>query len=129
MTTDRRSGELAGEAPDELHHGPEASLDQSAAQELLGLVKELDADNERLRMRVLELLELMEDSVTAQVGGERRIAELERRCGALEAELVAVRNTRVMRLSAPLRRAYGRLRALSSTTQHDSERGTETGHG
>ena len=94
-----------------------AALDGAGMQELLDLVSELDADNERLRQRVLELLELMEGAVTAQVAGERRIAELEQHSAELRSELDAVRNTRVMRLTAPLRRAYGRLRARASTVE------------
>lgn len=85
-------------------------LEAAGMAELLALVEDLDADIERLRMRVLELLELMEEAVTAQVAGERRIAELEQHVAALEAEAQALRNTRVMRMAAPARRAYARLR-------------------
>lgn len=91
--------------------GVDLPLGAEGIEELVALVDELDADNERLRMRVLELLELMEDAVTAQVAGERRIAELEQRCAALEREIEALGNTRVMRVAAPARRVYARLRA------------------
>jgi hypothetical protein len=70
------------------------------------LIERLDADNERLRMKALDLMRLMEDAVTAQVAAERRAAEL-------EAELDALRNTKLMRVAAPARRLYARLRRRS----------------
>lgn len=79
--------------------------------ELLELVEQLDADNERLRMKSLDLMRLMEDAVTAQVAGERRIAELTDRVAVLDAELEAIARTRLMRLTAPLRSVYRRLRS------------------
>lgn len=79
--------------------------------ELLGLLEELDEDNERLRLRVLELLDLLEDAVTDQVVAERRAAELDGRVAALQSELDAVANTKVLRLTAPIRAVYARLRA------------------
>ena len=81
------------------------------AGELLGVVEQLDADNERLRMTSLDLMRLMEDVVTAQVAGERRIAELEEHNRRLEAELAALHSTKLMRAAAPFRRVYARLRA------------------
>jgi hypothetical protein len=78
--------------------------------ELLELVERLDADNARLRMKALDLMRMMEDVVTDQVAGERRIADLVEQNGRLEAELAAVRDTKLMRLSAPFRRVYGRVR-------------------
>jgi hypothetical protein len=78
--------------------------------ELLGLVERLDADNERLRMKSLDLMRVMEEGVDAQVAGERRIAELELQVGRLEAELAAIHRTKLMRFSAPLRRAYAAVR-------------------
>lgn len=67
------------------------------------LIARLDADNERLRMKVLEVLEWMEEAVSAGVDQERR-AE------ALEAELAAWRSTRIMRVLAPVRSLYARIR-------------------
>lgn len=82
--------------------------------ELLALIEELDIDNERLRTKVLDLMRLMEDTVTEQVAGERRIEELEARVASLEAEIESLENTRVMRIARPLRTAYARLRSLGS---------------
>ena len=78
---------------------------------LLDLVGQLDDDNERLRSKVLELMRLMEDAVTAQVAGERHIAELEAHVERVEAELDAIHRTRVMRITRPVRSWYGRVLA------------------
>lgn len=79
--------------------------------ELLALVEQLDADNERLRNKALDLARFAEDAVTAQVAGERRIDELTDRIALLEAEIDALQRTRLMRTTRPLRTAYGRLRS------------------
>ena len=79
-------------------------------EELLGLVERLDADNERLRMKSLDLMKLMEEAVTQQVAGERRIAELEEQNRRLEAEVSALHDTKLMRLAAPFRSVYARVR-------------------
>ena len=76
-----------------------------ALREAERLIDRLDADNERLRMKVLDLLRLMEAAVTERVDHELR-AE------ALEAELRAVQNTKIMRAVAPLRRLYARARGF-----------------
>lgn len=78
--------------------------------ELIELVEQLDADNERLRLARLELAKLMEDAVTEQVAGERRIAELADRVVLLERELEAINQTRLVRHTRPLRSLYARLR-------------------
>jgi len=78
--------------------------------ELLDLVEGLDADNERLRLRVLEVMAWMEDAVTAQVATERDLAACRQRANELAAELDAIRNTRSWRLLAPLRRVSGNVR-------------------
>ena len=74
-----------------------------ALREAQTLIEQLDADNERLRMKVLEVMRQWEAAV-----GERVDHEL--RAQALEAELHALHNTRIMRLVAPARRWYARLR-------------------
>jgi predicted nucleic acid-binding Zn-ribbon protein len=79
--------------------------------ELLALVEQLDTDNERLRMKVLELMEEMEETVTAQVAAERHIDELREQLQRQDAELRAVHTSKLMRFTAPLRRAYARLRS------------------
>lgn len=83
---------------------------EPALAELVELVERLDADNERLRLKALELMELMEAAVTEQVAGERRIDELERQVAALQTEVDALHGTRLMRLARPVRAAYGRMR-------------------
>ena len=67
--------------------------------ELLEGVERLDADNERLRMKALDLMRAMEDVVSDQVAGERRITELEEQNRRLEAELALVRHTKLMRFA------------------------------
>lgn len=93
---------------------PDSADELPDVGELLEIVERLDDDNERLRARVHELLELMEDAVTAQVAAERRADELAEQVRALDEELAAVRNTRVMRMTAPLRAAYARVRQRGS---------------
>jgi hypothetical protein len=87
-----------------------ASDDAPTVGELLELVERLDADNERLRMKALELGRLVEDAVTARVAVERAHAELRERYEVLDAELKALAGTRVLRAARPFRSAYGRLR-------------------
>ena len=82
--------------------GDELQLREALA-EAERLIDGLDAENERLRMKVLDLLRLMEAAVSERVDHELR-AE------ALEAELHALEHTKVMRLVAPLRRVYARVR-------------------
>jgi chromosome condensin MukBEF ATPase and DNA-binding subunit MukB len=72
---------------------------REALREAQRLIDRLDADNERLRMKVLDLMRFMEAAVTERVDHELR-AE------ALEAELHALQHTKIMRAVAPLRRIY-----------------------
>ena len=83
-------------------------------EELLEVIDQLDTDNERLRMKALELMELMESAVTQQVAAERRVAELEDQVTKLESEIEALHGTKVMRFVRPLRAAYERLRSRGS---------------
>lgn len=87
----------------------EADALRQALREAELLIDRLDADNERLRMKVLDLMRLMEAAV-----GERVDHEL--RAEALEAELEALQNTKLMRVVAPLRRQYARLRRRTVTS-------------
>ena len=89
-------------------HGLHDDL-HAALRDAERLIDRLDADNERLRMKVLELLRLMEAEVSARVDHELR-AE------ALEAELQALQHTKIMRTVAPLRRVYARVRGRRSPT-------------
>ena len=82
-----------------------------ALVEAEALIARLDAENERLRMKVLEVLEWMEEAVSVGVDQERR-AE------ALEAELAAWRSTRIMRMLAPLRSVYARVRSGMRGRRH-----------
>lgn len=77
---------------------------------LLDLVSDLDADNERLRLRLLEMGRWMEDAVTALVAQERRSAELEAQVAAVERELTAIRASLTWRAAEPFRRVYSRVR-------------------
>ena len=72
-------------------------------RELLGVIEDLDADNERLRMKALELMELMECAVTQQVSAERRLAELDEQVKVLQSEIDALHSTKLMRFVRPLR--------------------------
>ena len=79
--------------------------------ELLDLVGRLDSDNERLRLRLLDVIEWMEESVSEQVRLERVESDLRSEIEALRAEVAAITGTRSWRLMQPLRRGYGRIRA------------------
>jgi hypothetical protein len=74
------------------------------------VIERLEADNERLRGRVFELLGLMEEAVTAQVRAERHVAELREQVDNVQVELDALRRSRTFRLTRPVRRLYGRFR-------------------
>jgi hypothetical protein len=76
---------------------------RAALAEAEQLIERLDADNERLRMKVLDVMRHWEAAVSERVDHELR-AE------ALETELTAWQHTKVMRALAPLRRLYARLR-------------------
>lgn len=61
------------------------------------LIEQLWSEHEELRLRRLELLQLLEDEVTVRLDWEDRAASLQR-------ELDAIRSSRVMKLAAALRR-------------------------
>jgi hypothetical protein len=86
------------------------SSEEIDIDELLEAVAELDAMNEHLRLKVLDLMRLMEDAVTAQVRAERQRDELRAQLDRVEAELDAIGATRLMRWSAAPRRWYQRAR-------------------
>ncbi len=79
-------------------------------EEPYAVVERLHDDNERLRLRVLELLKLMEDEVTDKVEAEIRAEDWEHQARSLQDELDALRNTKLLRLASPLRSVYARLR-------------------
>ena len=66
------------------------------------LVEQLESENDELRLRRLELLQLLQDEVTTRIEWERQAANLQR-------ELDAIRSLRLMRLAAPLRRLRAKL--------------------
>lgn len=78
-------------------------------QEVLAIAERLHAENERLRLRVLELLKLVEDEVTERVEAEFALDDWRRQAAALQAELDALRSTRLMRAAAPLRALYAKV--------------------
>jgi hypothetical protein len=67
-------------------------------------------ENERYRSRLLELVFLADREVAGRVAAERRradeVALLTEQLHRTEAELDALRNTRLMRAAAPARRAW-----------------------
>jgi hypothetical protein len=65
------------------------------------IFERLASEHEQLRLRRLELLQLLEDEVTCRVDWEIQAANLQR-------ELDAIRSLRLMKLTAPLRRLRAR---------------------
>ena len=88
--------------------------DAPSPVELIELIERLDHDNERLRMKSLDLMNLMEEVVNREVAGERRIDELQRRVDELEHENLALHNTKLMRFTRPIRAVYRRAKARVS---------------
>ena len=99
--------------------------------ELLTLIDRLDADNELQRLRIIELLDLLEVAVTDQVAAERRevearadadaaraevavarrdVEEARAALASVHSELDALRATKLLRAAAPLRDVYARVR-------------------
>ena len=78
---------------------------------LVEIIEELDRDNERLRTKVLEIMTLMEEAVTAQVAAELRVVEL-------ESDLHAIQATKTMRLLRPFRNGYAWLRVVVVAEQY-----------
>ena len=104
---------------------------EPTTEEMLALIDRLDADNELQRLRIIELLDLLETAVTDQVAAERRADEAAALVRAAEAdaeqsalrlaavgaelarvsaELDALRATKLLRAAAPLRRVYALVR-------------------
>jgi hypothetical protein len=95
--------------------GPGADLAAANAPtdaDLAQMLAEIDRDHEAMRLRILELLRLLEDAVTAQVAGERRVAELTEQCARLQAEVDALHDTKLFRAARPVRAAYSRIRSV-----------------
>jgi allophanate hydrolase subunit 1 len=100
--------------------GPAPSLEEAVA-----LVDKLDGINEEQRLRLMAVMDWLEDAVTQQVREECRADDVtaqlatersahhscRQRVDQLEAELAALNNTKLIRYAAPFRSAYARLRA------------------
>jgi hypothetical protein len=77
---------------------------------LLELIDELDSEHERLRRRLLETMEWLEQSVSSEVRTERELEAWRRHAQNVGAELDALHSSASWRLTAPLRVLNGRLR-------------------
>ncbi|MBI4934925.1 MAG: hypothetical protein HY828_13675 [Actinobacteria bacterium] len=86
------------------------TLHDMSPDELRDVIRELGAADESHRDRLRELLDQSEVAVYEQVRVERRTGELVEQIQRLEAELAAMRNSKLFRAVAPLRRVYGKLR-------------------
>ena len=78
-------------------------MDREKELETDALLEQFGSEYELLRLRRLELLQLLEDEVTSRVDWELQAANLQR-------ELDAILSLRLMRLAAPLRRLRARLK-------------------
>lgn len=74
------------------------------------ILDRLDAENEALLLRVLDVTRWMEESVSEQVACERHLLEVEAHQQSLQAELSAIHKSRTWRVLMPMRRLYGRAR-------------------
>lgn len=83
---------------------------------LLDLVERLDGENERLRQRVLEVMEWMEEAVSTAVRREVADEAWREQAQNLEAEINAIHATLSWRITKPLRMAAGRRRAAVAPT-------------
>lgn len=81
-----------------------------STRELIDLVERLDGENERLRQRVLEVMEWMEESVSNSVRREHADEAWRQQAENLAAELDAIHATSSWRVTAPLRMVASRLR-------------------
>lgn len=75
------------------------------------ILDRLDAENEILLLRILDVTRWMEESVSEQVACERRLSEIEAHRQSIEAELSAIHLSRTWRALMPMRRLYGRARS------------------
>jgi hypothetical protein len=94
--------------------------EQPTTDELLALIARLDEDNETQRLRLIQVFDQLEDSVTESVNVERKAdalaAELaslrethDAEVSRLREELAVVHNTKLFRFASPFRQLYGRL--------------------
>ena len=70
--------------------------------EISSFIAQLESEHEQLRLRRLELLQLLEDEVSRRIDWEIQAGNLQR-------ELDAITSSRLMKLVAPLRRVRARL--------------------
>ena len=106
--------------PGELRHA--ALRVVTARQEGLAQLERVDAEFEHQRQRLLAVFDQLEEAVNAQVAAEQRAADLEAELAMtaarsaaeierLRAEIAAIDRTKLMRITAPARSVYRRLRA------------------
>jgi hypothetical protein len=89
---------------------PTVDPESPDAQKLLELIDELDAEHERLRQRLLEAMEWLEESVSSTARTERELAAWRVHAQNLADELDAVHSSASWRLTRPLRVVRNRLR-------------------
>ena len=86
--------------------------------ELLELIDELDSEHERLRRRLLETMEWLEQSVSSEVRTERELEAWRRQALNVGAELDAVHSSASWRFTRPLRVLNDRLRRSGAGAAH-----------
>lgn len=74
--------------------------------ELVELIAQVDAENNLLRSKVLELTMFAEEAVTAQVDAEWRLQQALHELGECRS---AIENSRTLRMTEPMRRSIGRV--------------------
>jgi hypothetical protein len=81
-----------------------------SGEERIKLLEQLAREHQRLRSRVVELTALAEAAVARAVLAEKRIRHLDDVIADKQAHIDALMNSRTMRLAAPARRVYAKLR-------------------
>lgn len=97
-----------------MNREPDESPNADELRELVELVDRLDGDNERLRLRVLEVMEWLEASAGATVAAEHDREAWRRQAENLSAEIAALYATVSWRMTEPVRR-LGSIRRRTPT--------------
>ena len=95
---------------------PGGAQDLPQIEQLLGLVERLEGDNERLRQRVLEVMEWVEEAATATATSERERGGWQEQAEQLRTEIEAIHASRAWRLLARAHAAYARIRRNGQPT-------------
>lgn len=90
--------------------GHEGLPEAAELRSLLDLVERLDADNEALRQRLLEVMEWVEAAVSDSVRAERETEVWRQQATNLRTEIDAIHSTTGWRLAAPARALLARRR-------------------